>query len=108
MADLGIQINAKGSNVSARRRGNDVVIDIDNSEAKAATALATQAATRADEAAGRAEDALAQVEADVQAAINQFAADQEQLQALADILVPSGATATFRDSDNLMLLGDML
>lgn len=53
-----------------------------------------------------------QVEADaaaaVQAAIGQFQADQEQLQALADILVPSGATATFRDSDNLMLLGDML
>ena len=54
----------------------------------------------------------AQVEADaaaaVQTAIDQFAADQEQLQALADILVPSGATATFRDPDNLMLLGDML
>ena len=44
----------------------------------------------------------------VQEAIDQFSADQEQLQALADILVPSGATATFRDTDNLMMLGDML
>ncbi len=50
----------------------------------------------------------AKLEGQVQEAIDQFAADQEQLQALADILVPSGATTTFRDSDNLMLLGDML
>ncbi len=50
----------------------------------------------------------AKIEDQVQAAIDEFSADQEQLQALADILVPSGATLTFRDSDNLMLLGDML
>jgi hypothetical protein len=48
-----------------------------------------------------------QVEA-VQAALDQFGANPQQLQALADILVPSGATATFRDPNNLMLLGDML
>lgn len=50
----------------------------------------------------------AKLESQVQSAIDQFAADQEQLQALADILVPSGATTTFRDTDNLMMLGDML
>lgn len=63
-------------------------------------------------AAATAEQTLARVEQEageaVQEAIGQFSADQEQLQALADILVPSGATATFRDSSNLMLLGDML
>lgn len=46
--------------------------------------------------------------AEVDAAIAAIPEAQEQLQALADILVPSGATATFRDPDNLMLLGDML
>lgn len=44
----------------------------------------------------------------IAAAIAAIPEAQPQLQALADILVPSGATATFRDSDNLMLLGDML
>ena len=56
MADLGIQINARGSNVSAQRRANNVVIEIDNSEAKAATTAALTAA-----------QATAQIGADVRA-----------------------------------------
>ena len=81
-----------------------------------AAATAEQTLARVEQEAGEAVTSLQQIgeqveagaAAAVQAAISEFQADQEQLQALADILVPSGATATFRDSDNLMLLGDML
>lgn len=62
MADLGIQINARGSNVSAQRRANNVVIEIDNSETKAATEAALAAATSLQQIGE-------QVEADAAAAV---------------------------------------
>lgn len=45
MADLNLQIVARGSNVSARRRDNNITIDIDNTTTEAATAAALAAAT---------------------------------------------------------------
>lgn len=112
MPDINLQIVARGTNVSAQRRENNVVVEIDNTATEAATSQAIAAKDAALTAAATAEQTLARVEQEageaVQEAIGQFSASQEQLQALADILVPSGATATFRDSSNLMLLGDML
>lgn len=105
MADIDLQINARGSGVSARRRGNSVVVDIDNTATEAATSAALTAAATAEQTLARVEQEAGEA---VQEAITQFSASQEQLQALADILVPSGATTTFRDTDNLMMLGDML
>ena len=67
MADLGIQINARGSNVSAQRRANNVVIEIDNSETKAATeaALAAAASTQeiGEQVAQEAAEKIAEVDA---------------------------------------------
>ncbi len=44
MSDINLQITARGTNVSAIRRGNAVTIDIDNREVEAATVRANEAA----------------------------------------------------------------
>lgn len=69
MANLNLQINARGTNVSAQRRANNVVIDIDNTATEAATIAASAAATTAFAAATSLQQIGEQVEQQAGAAI---------------------------------------
>lgn len=70
MANLNLQINARGTNVSAQRRNNNVVIDIDNTAAEAATIAAGAATATALAAATSVQQIGEQVEADAAAALD--------------------------------------
>lgn len=97
MPNINLQINARGTNVSAERRGNNVVIDIDNTASAAATAAALAAATDVE---ARADAAIAEVD---QAVALLESLTGEQVPLLIALLIPPGATAIAADSRNSVL-----